>query len=121
MCKRITRGGEVVTHQAHNLKIGGANPSPATSYVGVWRSLVAHLVWDQGVQGSNPCTPTIVFKKGNSMTCRGYDSRAVKLPQAVKRAATLIRDAHKRGDFIRSFVEIEKSNSRTSSRKDSSK
>ena len=25
---------------------------------GVWRSLVAHLVWDQGVQGSNPCTPT---------------------------------------------------------------
>jgi hypothetical protein len=24
----------------------------------VWRSLVAHLVWDQGVQGSNPCTPT---------------------------------------------------------------
>jgi hypothetical protein len=55
------------------------------------------------------------------MTCRGYDSRAVKLPQAVKRAATLIRDAHKRGDFIRSFVEIEKSNSRSPSRKDSSK
>ena len=54
------------------------------------------------------------FKKENSMTCRGYDSRAVKLPQAVKRAATLIRDAHKRGDFIRSFVEIEKSNSRSS-------
>jgi len=55
------------------------------------------------------------------MTCRGYDSRAVKLPQAVKRAATLIRDAHKRGDFIRSFVEIEKSNSRSPSRKDNSK
>ena len=48
------------------------------------------------------------------MTCRGYDSRAVKIPQAVKRAATLIRDAHKRGDFIRSYVEIEKSNSRPS-------
>ena len=30
---------------------------------GVWRSLVAHLVWDQGVQGSNPCTPTRKFKK----------------------------------------------------------
>ena len=55
-----------------------------------------------------------VYYKGNSMTCRGYDSRAVKIPQAVKRAATLIRDAHKRGDFIRSFVEIEKSNSRSS-------
>ena len=52
------------------------------------------------------------------MTCRGYDSRAVKLPQAVKRAATLIRDAHARGAFIRSFVEIEKSNLRSPSRKD---
>jgi hypothetical protein len=28
---KISRGGEVVTRQAHNLKIGGANPSPATS------------------------------------------------------------------------------------------
>ena len=55
------------------------------------------------------------------MTCRGYDSRAVKIPKAVKRAATLFRDAHVRGDFIRSYVEIEKSNSRTSSRKDNSK
>ena len=25
---------------------------------GVWRSLVAHLLWEQRVQGSNPCTPT---------------------------------------------------------------
>ena len=47
------------------------------------------------------------------MTCRGYDAKAVKLPKAVKRAATLILDAHKRGDFIRSFVAIEQSNSRS--------
>jgi len=47
------------------------------------------------------------------MTCRGYDSKAVKLPKAVKRAATLIRDAHVRGAFIRSFAEIEKSSSRS--------
>jgi hypothetical protein len=25
---------------------------------GVWRSLVAHLLWEQGVGGSNPLTPT---------------------------------------------------------------
>ena len=55
------------------------------------------------------------------MTCRGYDAKAVKVPKSVKRAAALISDAHVRGAFIRSFVEIEKSNSRTPSRKDNSK
>ena len=25
--------------------------------IGVWRSLVAHCVWDAGVRGSNPLTP----------------------------------------------------------------
>jgi hypothetical protein len=28
--------------------------------LGVWRSLVAHLLWEQGVGGSNPLTPTIL-------------------------------------------------------------
>jgi hypothetical protein len=26
--------------------------------IGMWRSPVAHLVWDQGVPGSNPGIPT---------------------------------------------------------------
>jgi hypothetical protein len=52
------------------------------------------------------------------MTCRGYDAKAVKVSKTVKRAAALIMDNHKRGAFIRSFVEIERSNSRGSSRKD---
>lgn len=25
---------------------------------GAWRSLVAHLLWEQGVAGSNPAAPT---------------------------------------------------------------
>jgi hypothetical protein len=62
-----------------------------------------------------------VYYKGNSMTCRGYDAKAVKVPKSVKRAAALISDAHVRGAFIRSFVEVEKNQSRSFSRKESAK
>src|SRR5207248_1894643 len=37
------------------------NLSPQREIVrdfGVWRRLVAHLLWEQGVGGSNPLTPT---------------------------------------------------------------
>ena len=52
------------------------------------------------------------------MTCRGYDSKAVKVSKTVKRAAALIMDSHQRGAFIRSFVKIEQSNSRSTGRKE---
>ena len=29
-------------------------------YSGVWRSLVARLIWDQEVAGSNPVTPSLL-------------------------------------------------------------
>ena len=35
---------------------------------GTWRSLVARLLWEQDVAGSNPVVPTIVFVKPAS--CR---------------------------------------------------
>ena len=37
--------------------------APASSYVGEWLSLVEHLVRDQGVGGSNPLSPTNIFKQ----------------------------------------------------------
>src|SRR5450830_1530100 len=39
---------------------------------GVWRSPVAHLVWDQGVQGSNPCTPTKFVEKNPRVSTLGF-------------------------------------------------
>ena len=46
------------------------------------------------------------------MTCKGYDSKAVKISKEVKRAAAQITDVHARGAFIRSFVKIEQDASR---------
>jgi hypothetical protein len=40
------------------------------------------------------------------MSCTGYDSRTVKLPKSVKRSASTIMDTHKRGEFIRSYVNL---------------
>jgi hypothetical protein len=53
------------------------------------------------------------------MTCRGYDPKAVKLGSLVKMASATIADAHKRGEFIRSYVKIAQSELRTPGRKDS--
>ena len=40
------------------------------------------------------------------MTCRGYDSKAVKVPKSVKVLAATYLDNHRRGAFIRSYVRI---------------
>ena len=34
-------------------------PAVLPDFSGEWRSLAAHLVWDQRVAGSNPVSPTI--------------------------------------------------------------
>jgi len=40
------------------------------------------------------------------MTCRGYDPKTVKISKLTKIAAAHILDPHKRGAFIRGYVEI---------------
>jgi hypothetical protein len=47
------------------------------------------------------------------MTCRGYDSRAIKLPKEIKCRAATILDNHERGAFLRSWVTIYKENARS--------
>ena len=40
----------------------------------MWLSLVEHLVWDQGVQGSNPCIPTaMIISWFKNMGLTGFD------------------------------------------------
>ena len=54
------------------------------------------------------------------MSCRGYDSKAVKISKSVKRAAAQFLDKHERGAFIRSFVKIAQNDFQArSSRKES--
>lgn len=48
------------------------------------------------------------------MTCRGYDSKAVKLPKSIKRRAAQEINPAKRGDMIRSYVKILESELRVS-------
>ena len=42
-----------------------AERGPVASYAGsgMWRSLVAHLLWEQGVAGSNPAIPTTLTRE----------------------------------------------------------
>ena len=40
-------------------KQGSSGASGVNPFHGMWRSLVAHLLWEQGVAGSNPAIPTI--------------------------------------------------------------
>ena len=56
------------------------------------------------------------------MTCRGYNSKTVKISKTIKRVASTIIDPHVRGEFIRSYVEVAKNNSNVrTSKKDSLK
>jgi hypothetical protein len=47
-----------------------------------------------------------IFLKENIMACTGYDSKAIKLPKAIKRRVSTIVDAHERGAIIRSYVQV---------------
>src|SRR5919112_159855 len=44
---------------------------------GAWRSLVAHLLWEQGVGGSNPLAPTVKPTRGCSSTVEPQPSKLV--------------------------------------------
>ena len=52
------------------------------------------------------------------MTCKGYDPKAVKIGKPVKRLASLIKDSHKRGEFIRDYVRIAEQQLRTGKKGD---
>ena len=73
---------------------GGSVPAPArpgapTAYTsrrhGVWRSLVAHSLWERGAVGSNPATPTVV----RGRVAPGAADFSARYPGAAGAAARL--------------------------------
>ena len=54
-----------VTYRAGEVK--NRDPYGNAVFLGVWRSLVARLLWEQDVGGSNPLTPTQEYaRKGHT-------------------------------------------------------
>ena len=53
-------------------------PARTGKRVGVWRSLVAHLLWEQGVGGSNPSTPTIYWLAQGDAVLSGLRGSSAK-------------------------------------------
>ena len=53
-------GGKDATHEFE---------SHHRRFSGMWRSLVAHLIWDQGVAGSSPVIPISLTLVGKSIFC----------------------------------------------------
>src|SRR5262249_44520484 len=52
--------GNACRRRAH-LRFGGSAARTLDSRShGVWRSLVAHSLWERGAVGSNPATPTVI-------------------------------------------------------------
>jgi len=66
--------------QAHNSALQGRNGDCISRAIlyrgigGVWLSLVEHLVRDEGVVGSNPITPTILFPLLSKDFCKRADA-----------------------------------------------
>lgn len=51
------------------------------------------------------------------MTCKGYDSKAVKVNKSIKRLAAKYANPHQRGAFIKSYVRILEDSGHQRSRK----
>ena len=55
--------------------------------IGTWRSLVAHLLWEQGVAGSNPVIPRSHINFGNTPLVQLVERRFPK-PDVVSSSLT---------------------------------
>src|SRR6267378_3547891 len=71
---RLGRATTRVTQRLHRLR--EAARTGANLGDGAWRSLVAHLLWEQDVGGSNPLAPTILgIPLGDTPILQGASSR----------------------------------------------
>src|SRR5215216_5752097 len=71
-----------------------------TRSLGAWRSLVAHLLWEQGVAGSNPAAPTIKQAFGSSDASRSITLHGKRLlPRDTEPAMS-----EKNVEILRAFI-----------------
>src|SRR5215813_11630999 len=72
---------------------------------GVWRSPVAHLLWEQGVGGSNPLTPTIPrLADGREIPRPSATAPWSSRPAGYLEEETLMADSVKRVAYFKMMV-----------------
>src|SRR3954453_10280465 len=62
------------------------SPRPYTCRHGAWRSLVAHLLWEQGVGGSNPPAPIYVERQRSTRTNGRAPASTASVPKASRKS-----------------------------------
>jgi hypothetical protein len=54
-------------------------------HIGAWRSLVAHLLWEQGVVGSNPAAPIEISPLGAKQGLSAHSGGAARSKELMAR------------------------------------
>ncbi len=68
----------MVVHHPHKVTVSGSSPLITTNHSECSAVWLAHLVWDQGVLGSNPSTPTNLCLGSLIVEHRSYKAKTAE-------------------------------------------